>query len=105
MTSPRRPEGAPDNPEFWALSKIVCEYDDKISAVPENQRDEVFATSMTDAGIDAETVAYMATQRAMLACGVTNAVELLLYREMVSLAAASWTEAFLFGTRFATRET
>jgi hypothetical protein len=95
-----RPPGAPDDPTFWGLSELILKYDGRMQETPEHVRDEVFEQAVAESGVNAETVAYMAYQRAIRALNYSDAMTIRLNRDKVAKLAAMWMEAFLIGTQY-----
>lgn len=99
-----RPEGAPDNPEFWKLSAAVLKQDGAIEAAESMEEvSEVFDTLLAEANVSHENLSYMAEQRAYRLLGITTPDEAERQARIIGALAATFVDGFIAGSTY-TRE-
>jgi hypothetical protein len=96
-----RPEGAPDGPDFWALSNVVLRQDGRIeAAVDSGDIEEAYNSVLAEAGVTHEAIHYMAQQRAYRLLGISTAEEAERSARMIGAMAAMFLDGFMVGSGF-----
>lgn len=97
MFDPKDYPHRPDHPDFWRLSELVLQMDGR--AIEDPAR----AQKMVADIIDPHTLAYMATQRAMLLLGVQTQQQAAPRRTEIMRLASVYYESFILGARYQAR--
>lgn len=89
MTDPRFPK-RPNHPDFWRMSEIVIEMDQRTEAHPDKFEEIVGEI------VDLDSLIYMATQRSLRAATLAGAPQSIMIH-----GTALWIDAFTVGYKFA----
>lgn len=96
-----RPEGAPDGPDFWRLSKVVLKSDGAIEAAEDDaQIEAAYDKVMADAGVSHEALAYLAKQRAYRLLGIETEQDAERQARLIGALAAMFVDGFTVGSGY-----
>lgn len=100
------PDSRPDHPDFWKLAEIILALDASIDKeATDEEREKAWHKGVSGSFTDMESLAYMATQRAMRVLGISTSGQLRALRGPLTSLSAMWMEGYVVGSKFEQKRT